>query len=49
MLRALFNLFMVLAFLSFIISRALSFLFLGMVGLIILISVHEQKAEIFDN
>jgi len=49
MLKALFNLFIVLAFLSFIISRMLCVLFLGMAGLTALIAVGERRAEVLDN
>jgi hypothetical protein len=49
MLKALFNLFMVLAFIFFIISRMLSAFFLGLAGLIIIIAIAERKAEILDN
>jgi len=49
MLKALFNLFVVLAFFSFIISRMLCVTFLGVAGLIAFIAVAERKAEIQDN
>jgi hypothetical protein len=49
MLKALFNLFMVLAFFSFFVSRMSSVVFLGVAGLIALIAVAERKAQIHDN
>jgi len=49
MLKALFNFFMVLALVSFLISLFLGTVFLGVAVLIAYIAVSERKAEIHDN